>query len=257
MAPFVQFAAIEEMAVVERIGEKIHDRREMERSPVLGSKAEREHLVADRRERVVSGRKQFEGFLRFEKRLRIGFDSPQARLVEIAERSFAGKHAVPYLLPDAAQDILAEVVAVILGLPEGDREHEFPLRRGFKPKRREFERHDLYGINKVDDLSAVYRIASQPVGMPRNDAGGDPFLYLVYHLVEDRAAGFLRTLALGVFPNYMNIILTRERAKLSKLGFDRQYLTFLLFGGFAGIEEKVDHNSIDVNVIYVTLFINT
>jgi len=36
----------------------------------------------------------------------------------------------------------------------------------------------------------------------------------------------------------MNVVLLGENAKLGKLGFNGQYLAFLLLGGFAGIKEE-------------------
>jgi hypothetical protein len=88
----------------------------------------------------------------------------------VSDRGLARKLAAPQFLPDAAPDVLAQVVHVILGLPERDIEHEFPLRRVLEPEGRELERRKLANVESINNPPAVHRVARQPVRVPCEDA---------------------------------------------------------------------------------------
>ncbi|UMX47612.1 MAG: hypothetical protein L7H18_04165 [Candidatus Nealsonbacteria bacterium DGGOD1a] len=100
-------------------------------------------------------------------------------------------------------------------------QHEFSLRRGFKPKGGEAQGGDCAGIDKIDDLAAVNAVAGQPVGVPSNDALRPAFLYLFDHLVEDRPSRNLGRLFFNESLDDGQILARSKIAQFGKLRLNR------------------------------------
>ncbi|MCL5007019.1 MAG: hypothetical protein M1153_02680 [Patescibacteria group bacterium] len=127
-------------------------------------------------------------------------------------------------------------------MAESDLQHKEALRRRLEPECREFQRNNLGGIYEVDDLPAVYRVASQSVGMPREDANGSfALIDGLNHLAEHLPARTFRAFAFNKGLDDFYMLSLGIRHKLGKLRLDAHYLPLLVFGGFAGIKKVGGH----------------
>jgi hypothetical protein len=66
------------------------------------------------------------------------------------------------------------------------------LRRVLEPKGGEFEVRQLPRIEEIYNLAAVHAVSGQPVGVPGDDALGLSGLNASHHVIELRAARFVR-----------------------------------------------------------------
>ncbi|MDO8468780.1 MAG: hypothetical protein Q7S29_03425 [Candidatus Peribacter sp.] len=94
------------------------------------------------------------------------------------------------LLTNATLHVLAQIIHVVLALPEGDIEHELPLRRALKPKAAEFEILECSRVQQVDDLSSINAIARKAVRVPRQNTLCFSFLDPCQHFGEDASPRF-------------------------------------------------------------------
>ncbi|MCL4359948.1 hypothetical protein M1555_01680 [Patescibacteria group bacterium] len=120
--------------------------------------------------------KSFKRFLHERRSLRINENGMCFEVIQIPKWCIMRPHSVSQFLPDAALHIFRKVIDVILRLAERDRQHKFPLWCVIKPKRRKLEPCELTCVDKVDNPTAVYRIACKPIRMPcDNTRGQSPF----------------------------------------------------------------------------------
>ncbi|MDD5210559.1 MAG: hypothetical protein PHV36_14310 [Elusimicrobiales bacterium] len=140
---------------------------------------------------------EFEGFL--DKRcLGAVYDNGVGiPVVYIAHRRPGRPDAIAQLLAYAALNVLGQVVHVILGLAESDREHEFALRCGVEPKGGELERKDLAGVHQIYQAATINGVTAKPVRVPGDYALGRALLDAGDHLVEYLAARFFGRFALN------------------------------------------------------------
>ncbi|MDD4467032.1 MAG: hypothetical protein WCR84_01110 [Candidatus Paceibacterota bacterium] len=126
------------MSVIKRVGQDFLNSRKMRQFSVFANQAKRKHFALNGGERVISGGKSPQNFFYFVKSFSVGFNSSQARFVEISERGFCRKFASPDFLSNTAQNVFSQIVGVIFCLSKGDAQHKFSLRCRFKPKCGEF-----------------------------------------------------------------------------------------------------------------------
>src|SRR6185369_3581116 len=151
---------------------------------------------------IVARGVKLEGFANERSFGRVNDDGTLVPVVEIAHGRLARPNTVPELLPDAAFDVLGEVINVVFALAKSDIEHEFSVRRRLETEGRKAQITDFPRVREIDDAPAVHAVACETVRMPREDALGFALLDLREHEVELRPAGSLGRPALLERLNY-------------------------------------------------------
>ncbi|MCL4400216.1 hypothetical protein M1506_02980 [Patescibacteria group bacterium] len=171
-------------------------------------------------------------------------------IIQVSRGGDARLFAPTNLLPEAALHVLGKVVDVILGLAEGNRKHELPLRRGVEPEGRKFQSNNLTGVDEVDDSAAVYGVSGQSVRMPCENTGGLPVLDAGNHIVEDRTARLFRCLAFHELTDNFQMFFYGKLAEFGQLRFDAQNLAVWFVGRFTGVEEEGHGSIITEQIVY-------
>ena len=87
----------------------------------------------------------------------------------------AGHSPPMQLLANTALHILAQVIHVILALPESDIEHELSLRSALEPEAAKLEALERSRVQQMNNLSSINAIARKAVRVPREYALCLPF----------------------------------------------------------------------------------
>ncbi|OGR63609.1 MAG: hypothetical protein A2X31_05355 [Elusimicrobia bacterium GWB2_63_22] len=137
----------------------------------------------------------------------------------------------------AALYVFREVVHVILGLAEGDRQHELTLWRRVKPERGKLQFQNLACVHQIDQFSAVNTIPREAVRVPGHYAVGRALLKASDHLVEYGAARLLGGFAFDELAGYGETVLFSVVAEFSELRLYGKDLPVRLVRGLARVKE--------------------
>lgn len=123
----------------------------------------------------------------------------------------------------------------MFALRERNVEHELPLRRILKPKRRKFERLESAGVDEVDDSPSIDGISSEAIWMPGKDtlcfSAFDPRDYVV----KNRPTWNFGRSRLDKFLDNCEPLSFGGEAKLEELSLDRKHLLFFAVCRFASV----------------------
>ncbi|MFH1968642.1 MAG: hypothetical protein ABIJ84_04610 [bacterium] len=111
-----------------------------------------------------------------------------SHIVYVANRRNARIFAPTDFLAQTTLGVFRKRIHVVFALPKSDIQHKFSLRRWFKPKLREFQSRNTPAINEIDYLSAVHRIARQPIGVPSQNSICLVMFNSFQHFAEYRTA---------------------------------------------------------------------
>ncbi|OGJ84062.1 hypothetical protein A2529_04700 [Candidatus Peribacteria bacterium RIFOXYD2_FULL_58_15] len=141
-------------------------------------------------QRVRARRKEYERLPNERRTLRINCDSFRFQIVHVADRCKCWPFATVQLLANPALHVLAQVIHVVLALPEGDIEHELSLRRTLEPEAAELEVLERSRVQQIDDASSINTITRKAVRVPRQNALCLSFLDPCQHFGEHGSPRF-------------------------------------------------------------------
>ena len=93
-------------------------------------------------------------------------------------------------------------------------------------------------IQKINNASAVNRIARQSIRMPRQNSVRFAMLYAIEHIVEYRTARNFGRLFFYQLINNVKILLFRKGTQFCNLVLNGTHLLILYIGGLAGIQKE-------------------
>ncbi|MFA6273316.1 MAG: hypothetical protein WC673_02400 [Candidatus Paceibacterota bacterium] len=116
-------------------------------------------------------------------------------------------------LAKSAFRIFGKRIYIVFALPESHIEHKFTLTSVVAPKGWELEARKFPRVEEINNLSAVHRIAGEPIGIPCEDVSAESFNFF-HHFVKQRTTwnfsrlffydfgGNFNTFPNGVFPQF-------------------------------------------------------
>src|SRR3989338_1875022 len=160
-----------------------------------------------------------------------------SRIIEISHWRLARKYSHSHFLAKSAFRIFGKRIYIVFALPESHVEHEFTLTSVITPKGWKFNARKFPCVEKINNLSAVHRIAGEPIGIPCKDVSAESFNFF-HHLVKQRTTWNFGRLFFYDFGGNFNIFPNGVFPQFGELSINRKNLLVLDISGLASIQKE-------------------